>query len=267
MSNQLDFLSLPSRPKPRKKGVTVLFDYFIPTAEAKSMLEVASEALDYAKFVHAGLGLGNSLPKNWIRQKCDLYREHGIKTYPGGVPYQVALVQDKVKEYFDWVKKTGFDGVEIAEDAMGFSVATAEKREGYIRMALDKGLFVDTELGKKAPEDPLDLNEAYDTMVRDLELGVSHVVVERAELNFYLDKDPAPLVELINKVGMERVLIEPGPFGWPTYHEWCFKTFGPDVNLANIEKDELLYVEFSRRGLSRFGYGYFDQFEKEKALS
>src|SRR3989304_4852426 len=101
--------------RPRKKGVTVLFDYFVSPAEAKSMLEVASEALG-------------------------------------------------------------------------------------------KGLFVDTELGKKAPEDPLDLNEAYDTMVRDLELGVSHVVVERAELNFYLDKDPAPLVELINKVGMERGL-------------------------------------------------------------
>ena len=261
MSNQLDFVSLPNRPKPRKKGITVVWDYFMPAAEAKSMLEVGAEAIDYVKFIHAGLGLGASLPKNWIREKCELYRAHGIKTYPGGVPFQVALVQDKVAEYFDWVRKTGFDGVEIAEDAMPFSVATPKKREDYIRMALDKGLFVDTELGKKAPDEPLDLNEAHDTMMRDLELGVAHVVVERAELNYYLDKDPAPLVNLVNKVGMENVLIEPGPFGWPTYHDWSFKTFGPDVNLSNIEKDELLYVEFSRRGLSRFGYGYFDQFK------
>ena len=77
MSNQLD-LPLPSRPKPRTKGLTVLWDYFMPMAEAKGMLEVASEAIDYAKFIHAGLGLGDSLPKNWISQKCALYRAHGI---------------------------------------------------------------------------------------------------------------------------------------------------------------------------------------------
>ncbi len=39
-------------------------------------------------------------------------------TYPGGIPYQMALVQDKVEQYLDWLVECGFDGVEIAEDAM-----------------------------------------------------------------------------------------------------------------------------------------------------
>lgn len=117
MSNSMEFLNLPARPRPRKKGLTVLFEYFLPIARVQSMLEVASEALDYAKFVHAGIGLGKSLPKGWMEKKTELYRAHGVKTYLGGVPYQVAIVQGAVDKYFDWVKSVGFDGLEIAEDA------------------------------------------------------------------------------------------------------------------------------------------------------
>lgn len=263
MANDLTCLDLPHRPKPRKTGLTVLFDYFLSLSEVDSMLETSKEALDYSKFIHAGLGLGETMPDSWYEQKTERYRDADIKTYPGGVPYQIALVQDKVDEYFKWVKEKGFDGLEIAEDAMSFEVLTAETRKDHIKQVLDMGLFVDTEFGKKDPLAPLDLNEAYDMIMSDLELGVSHVVIERAELNHFMDTDPAPLVEMCQRIGMENLLFEPGPFGWPDVHQWCFKVFGPDLNLSNIEKPELLYVEFSRRGLSRFDYSYFDQFKPE----
>jgi phosphosulfolactate synthase len=265
VDNQLRFLKLPARPRPRKEGLTVLFDMWLSMKEVESVLEVASETLDYAKFVHAGMAFGDVLPDGWMQDKISLYKAKGIKTYPGGVPYQIALVQDKVREYMQWVSDVGFDGVEIAEDAMSYEASTEKTRDQNIKMALDLGLFVDTELGKKSPDKPLDLSEAYDMIMRDLGLGVSHVVIERAELNEYIGKDPKPLVDLVGRVGLKNIVLEPGPFGWPDVHDWCFKQFGPKANLSNIYVDELMYVEFSRRGLSRFGYWYFDEF-KSKAV-
>ncbi|VTU15318.1 phosphosulfolactate synthase [Variovorax sp. RA8] len=263
MENQMSFLDLPSRPKPRRGGETGLYDMFMPLAEQAALLETASECIDYAKLIHIGLAFGGALPSGWLQEKLGMYRAKGIKTFPGGVPYQVALVQGKVPQFMKWVRDSGFDGLEIAEDAMSYRASTDQERDDHIKMALDLGLFVDTELGKKNPEAPLDLAEAYDTMMRDLGMGVAHVVLERSELDHYKGegKDPSPVVDLVRRVGLEKVLIEPGPFGWPDYHDWTFKTFGPEVNVGNIYPHELLYVELSRRGLSRFGYWYFDKFE------
>jgi phosphosulfolactate synthase len=123
--NYCDFLDLPSRPKPRFEGLTSFFDYFIPIKELETLLEVAKDAMDWAKLIH--IGLTANLPEGWLDRKLQLYREKDIKTYPGGIPYQVALVQNKAKEYFDWLAKMGFDAVEIAEDAMK-SVMPKEKR-------------------------------------------------------------------------------------------------------------------------------------------
>jgi phosphosulfolactate synthase len=125
-------------------------------------------------------------------------------------------------------------------------------------MAMDKGLEVITEIGKKRPDQPLNLKEAYESIQHDLDLGVSHVTIERSELDIYINSDATPLLNLVKKVGLKHLLFEPGPFGWPHVHRWCFKTFGPKVNLGNIYKDELLYVEFTRRGLSRLvDFDYF----------
>ena len=228
-----------------------------PAAQAQSMVLKAAD-------VHPA-GYPNVVAVENMGKKLEAATQGRLKiqTFPGGVPYQVALVQGEVPEYMEWVRSSGFDGVEIAEDAMSYRASTDAERDDHIKMALDKGLFVDTELGKKNPEAPLDLVEAYDTMLHDLELGAAHVVIERSELGHYKGpgKDPKPLVDLVSKVGMPKVLIEPGPFGWPDYHDWTFKTFGPQVNVGNIYPHELLYVELSRRGLSRFGYWYFDAFE------
>jgi len=259
------FLQLPERAKPRAEGLTVLMDIFISIPEVEDLLEVASETFDYAKFVHAGLLLGDTLPLGWVERKVELYKSRGIKTYPGGVCYQAALLQNKVEEFFRWTKAAGFDGLEIAEDALDFPTSFFKKRDDHIKRALDLGLFVDTELGKKLADEPMDLVQAEDDMQHDLELGVAHVVVERAELDFYIDGDATPFIDMVNRVGLHNVVLEPGSFGWPKYHKWCLKTFGPKVNLSNINKEELIYLEMSRRGLSRFSYAFFDGFDQKAA--
>lgn len=263
----MNFLDLPIYPKkPREVGVTGLFDLFMPIAQQQELLSLATGVIDYAKFVHIGLAFEDVLPPGWVEQKIEIYKQNQIKTYPGGVPYQAALVNDKVEEYFDWLVSVGFDGVELSEDAMSFRVTDDKMRDDHIKMALDKGLFVDTELGKKNPEDPLDLEYAYDTIMHDIGLGVSRVAIERSELNTYMGKNPKPLVDLVNAVGMKNVLMEPNPFGWPTCHDWVFTVFGPDVNVANILPSEIMYVHLARIGFARFGnFRYFEAFRHKAA--
>jgi len=262
----MEFLDLPKYPgKPRKQGLTGSFDLFMTVNQVKDLLSLSANVIDYTKFIHIGLAFEDELPDGWLQEKLALYRDNDVLTYPGGVPYQVALVQDKVEAYFDWVKAVGFDGVELAEDAMGFRATDDAMRDDHIKMALDKGLFVDTELGKKNPEAPLDLDYARDTILSDIELGVSHVAIERSELDTYAD-NPAPLVNLVNTVGMENLWIEPNPFGWPKYHNWVFTHLGPHSNVNNILPSEVMYVHLARIGFARFGnFRYFDAFEEKYA--
>jgi len=261
-NNFMGFLDFPNRPKPHDEGITSMHDMFLPLKEIEDFLEVASEFIDSAKLIH--IGLFQSLPEGWLEKKLQIYKDKGVKVYPGGVPFQVAIVQNKVKDYFNWVAGQGFDAVEIADDAMVSTIELAKRTEA-IKMALDKGLEVHTELGKKHPDKPLQLDEAYKTIQRDLDLGVSLVVIERAELDPFIKGDSSPLLTLVEKVGLKHLLFEPGPFGWPHVHHWCLKTFGPNVNLGNIEKNEVIYIEYSRRGISRFvDYNYFVQYKKYK---
>ncbi len=75
--NFCTFLELPARPKPRREGMTSFFDYFLPYAEVKNLLEVAASAIDWAKLIH--IGLTRNLPENWLEKKLSLYRAHGIR--------------------------------------------------------------------------------------------------------------------------------------------------------------------------------------------
>ena len=256
------FLKISDRSKPRNEGLTSMHDAFLPLREVEDLLEVAADYIDYGKLVHIGL-LQQSLPPMWLEKKIDLYHEKGVRVYPGGVPFQVAALQDQVQEYFQWVLAKGFDAVEIADDAMPVSIEERQWTDS-IKMAVDMGLEVHTELGKKHPSRPLDLDEACTTAQRDLSLGVSKVVIERAELDTFMhSNDVSPLLMFIKTVGLQHLLFEPGPFGWPDVHRWCFQTFGKNVNLGNIEKDEVIYIEYSRRGISRFvDYDYFNEDEK-----
>lgn len=246
-SESMDFLSFPTRPKPHEEGITLLTDYLIPLKDVESLLEVASEAIDYAKLVH--VGLYRDIPAGWLEKKLALYKEKGIKTLPGGVPFQFALFQNKVPQFFQWLVDQGFDAVEIADDVMKTSMGD-EKRATMIKMARDMGLGVFTEHGKDHPVASLNLDEAYESIQQDIALGVLYSTLERAELNVYMEGDPTPLVNMVKKVGLKQILFEPGPNGWPHVHRWVFKHFGPKVNLGNITPAEVLQVHFTRMGMS-----------------
>jgi phosphosulfolactate synthase len=259
MEDYLDFLDFPKRTKPRKEGKTSMADEFLGISQVEAVLEVFSEAIDYGKLVH--IGLFHPLPRGWLAKKLKTYKDKGVRTYPGGVPFEIAAVKGKIPEYFNWLSVHGFDGVEISEDVIpSFDL---KERKAIIKMALNKGLEVHTEIGKKHPDKPLNLDEAYEIIMHDLDIGVSHVVIDRSELEPYINGDPTPLVDLIKKVGLEKIMLEPGPGGWPHVHRWCIQTFGPNVNLGNIWENEVVHIEWMRRGIHRLvNHSYFAQLLK-----
>jgi phosphosulfolactate synthase len=211
-------------------------------------MEVAHDIVDRVKFNdHSGVLARYSA--EWFAHKFEIYRKYGVRTMTGGIPFELAVLQGQVEPFFHRMKELGFDCVEISEDV----IPALEKstREATIRQAIAAGLEVVTELGRKVPDKPIDVDEAASMAMADLELGVSKVTLEHSELRLFHDGDPEPLFKLVEAVGLKNLIMEPNPGGFPWLHTWVIENLGPEVNLGNIYPEELFIVEGMRRGMTR----------------
>lgn len=251
------FLQSTARtPKPRgRSGLTVASDHSLSLEEARNLLETRGDVIDHVKMPdHVGL-LWRWDP-DWIRRKNTLYRDAGIPTLPGGVPFEVAAVQGKVAEYMARVADLGFEGVEVSEDSIDLR---PEDRLASIRCAARAGLRVFTEVGKKLPRQPLDWRATAEMARRDLDAGAWLVVVEKSDVALVKRDGTDAVHRLVDAVGRENLVIECGP-GSDRLEiaRWLIEQFGPDVNLENVDAEEVHVLEAMRRGLNRaVDYSYF----------
>lgn len=243
------FLPIPSRlPKPRSLGITIMTDRGLPYRVAEDTMEVIGEAVDMVKH-NDHCGVISRYPSEWFARKFELYRKHGILSMPGGIPYEVAVLQGQVEAFFARLKELGFDAVEISEDVI--PPLPKNERDATIRSALATGLQVVTEVGRKVPDKPIELDVAVALAVNDLELGVKKVTLEHSELRLLQQSDPDTLFSLVKMVGLENLIFEPNPGGWPWLHVWLIQKLGPEVNLGNVYPEEMLIVDAMRRGMTR----------------
>src|SRR5689334_18893457 len=119
----------PLAPKPRSTAMMLMSEIGIPLRQTEDILEIAAPIIDYAKITDH-LGLMERLSAAWIRRKIALYNAFDIKVIPGGIPFQVAVVQGKVPDYFKAVRDLGFVGVEMSEDVI--EPLAASQREEWI---------------------------------------------------------------------------------------------------------------------------------------
>ena len=253
------FLEIPSRPpKPRKSWVTVMSDPGLPPGYQRDFLRIAHDIIDYAKFIdHPGYMSG--YPLEMIREKIAIYNEFGIPSFPGGIPFEVAALQGKVKEFFARVKELGFKAVEISEDMIPDPLSPSQ-REAYIYMARDMEIEVFTELGRKFPDAPLERGEVIESALRDLRAGAKKVVIENSDLVNLMVDDPTFFTEVAKEVGKDHLIFEAGPAKWPELAAWMIQTLGPDVNIENITDKEILPLDAMRRQLHRnIGYAFFNR--------
>jgi len=234
--------------KPRKEGITMVMDKGLGLTEYTDLLTLSSDYIDYLK-----LGFGTLLlyPESVLREKIEQANHHGIKIYPGGTMTEIAITQNQLSIYLRYISDLGFDCVEISE---GMIELDAGLRTLIIKKALEMGLEVITEYGKKEAGSRLDLAALEERLATDLEMGVSYVIVEGREsgenVGIYDQQgnfDADLILQFFSHSSLSQHLI------WEAPHKKqqakLIQLFGANVNLGNISPAETVALEALRRGL------------------
>jgi phosphosulfolactate synthase len=257
----LQVMQIP--PKPRRKSMLLMSEVGIPLREAEDICEIAAPVIDYAKITdHAGLSY--RLSADWLRKKIRLYNSHQIEVVPGGIPFQLAVMQNKVTEYFKRVRDVGFAGVEMSEDVI--EPLEPGYREELIAEARGLGLKVMTEMGRKNLDKAFDVDAICEQILRDIELGVSKVYLESSEIQEMVKADASALDRIAALDKNEYLLFELGLNQPQEKAAWLVERYGPDINFASVSPADVVPVDGIRRGLHRKAhFSYMTKRQTRKA--
>lgn len=236
------------REKPRAEGLTMVIDKGVGLTAYRDLLEMASPYMDIYKL---GFGTAALYPDELLRQKVHLAVQYGLHIMPGGTFFEIALRQSPISTYMKAIKSAGFNAVEISDGTFPLS---AEQRRAAITAGCEAGLFVYSEVGKKASDYRAEREELLKTLQADLEAGASHVIVEARESGTVgiFDKngsaDDTFIRDVVRAAGEHSSrLIWEAPQKEQQVLLIC--TLGSTVNLGNIHYQDVLSVETLRRGL------------------
>lgn len=185
------------------------------------------------------------------RQKVAAAKRYWVPTVTGGGPFEVAVQQGQLDAYLDLVGDIGVTRIECGE---GFTDMPLPPQQ-VIRMARERGLDVQFELGKKhtGAFSADAVQQLIDQGRRWLDAGALQLVVEAREsargVGLFDDAgnfNAGFADTFVNAFGFETVLFEapnkPSQFA-------LLDHFGPKVHLCNVRLEEVLRVEIYRRGL------------------
>lgn len=185
------------------------------------------------------------------RWKVAACKHHNVPTVTGGGPFEVAVQQGQLPLYLDLVADLGITRIEAGE---GFTDMPLPPRD-VVKMASDRGLQVQFELGKKHEGAfTADIVAGLiDQGKRWLDAGALQLVVEARE-----SAQGVGLFDDNGKFNAEYADRFANAFG----HNLCIfeapnkpsqfallNHFGREVHLCNIRLEEILRVEIYRRGL------------------
>jgi len=160
-------------------------------------------------------------------------------------------VQGTLTEFLGRASELGFTMVEVSDGTIHLS---ADVRADVIRRALDVGLSVIGEVGKKDPRQQPSVSAMHARIAGDLALGVSYVTIEAREsgkgigiYDYDGRVDEVQLDELLRGLDQVERIIWEAPQG--PQQAYLVNRFGPNVNLGNIQPLEVLALEALRRGL------------------
>lgn len=254
IDNCFPFLQVPRRPgKPRSSGLTTITDADLSIQEARNLVESSGELIDYVKFTgHASLIA--RYPVAWIKEKLGIYHANQIKGLPSGASFEVAAIQNQARPFMERARELGFDSVEISDGLI--PPLPAEERISYIKFAREIGLEPFTEVGRKDPTTPMDVDETIATIRRDLDAGAKNVTIENSDVALLMKTGPTAICRIVEAIGVERLVFEVGPSAWPEMTAWVIRSFGPEVNLENVRPAQVSIVDGMRRGMHRFNFDF-----------
>lgn len=250
------FMNIPKRSqKPREQGITMMIDWGIGPARQKDILDIAGDAIDIAKIA---VGLSGILSKRVLAEKIRVYNDYQVDAFIGGQFLEYGIFHQGLeiaKPYFEEAKRLGFKLVEVSDNNLKIS---AEDKFELIRMGSeDFGLRILGEVGSKTEM------SSTGAMVEGIKGCLAHgawkVFVEGAE---FTDKNDGSLLEdviegVTKGVDLKDILFElPGRWisnvhgcGIHDMEVFLVDRFGPEVNIANVQPDEILELETLRAGV------------------
>ena len=241
---------LPQRTqKPRRKGVTMIFDKGLGPQETRDLLGLCAPYIDYWKLGFASSAL---YPPDLLQQKISLVKSYQISIYPGGTFSEIATVQGKLRAYLQRARELGFSAVEISDGTIQLN---PRERSAAIKAAREAGLPVLTEIGKKDGAAPFQPAAMAAQLERDLRDGASYVIVEARESGkgvTIFDREGRLDYEKTHKLlreiatGLEQIIWE-APLSAQQVE--FIRLLGVDVSLGNIGPKDVLALESLRRGL------------------
>lgn len=240
---------VPERPeKPRTNGLTMMIDWGLPLKLQEDCLAAQGIYVDEAKIAGS---IPRMMPEAYLQSKIDLYIDHGCLTFPGGVFAELALAQGTYEAFLAEAKRLGFSAIEVSDNLLDISLA--DKKAAIRKGVEDYGLKVMGEVGRK--EGVMSGDELIADVENCLEAGAAGVLLEAHEL-FHGEIRTDDIEALVKRVPMDRIMFELPVAALPDVTKsykvqilmWLVKTFGTQVNLANVEWDEVYFVEITRRG-------------------
>ena len=242
-------IQIPEWPaKPRDWGITMVADWGMGLGRQKDLIQTSGYFVDLAKIVVA---LSRILPRDVLARKIKLYQENRIEPFPGGQFLEIAILQKRVREYCRAARKVGFRTVEVSDNAITLS---PREKGRVIQEAIDSGLGVIGEVGKKVAT--TDLSGLIADIHNTLKAGAWKVFVEAKEI-FGEELNADLIRQLADSVDLSKLIFEIPLVSVQEVHhfqgykmwQWLLDTFGPRVNIANVEYDDPLKLAAIRLGI------------------
>jgi len=245
-----DFLDLPARAtKPRGIGITHVLDRGIPLAHSADLLAMSDSYIDVWK-----LGWGISYLDPTLPGKLELLAKHGVLASPGGTLLEIAWAQGRAMEFLEWARGCGFPCVEVSA---GTVVMDPVAKQELIAEAA-RHFIVLAEVGPKDPGVHLTPAQWAQALASDLQAGATWVLAEGRASGTVGIYEPSGAVRedvvsaLVSVAGPDFLVFEAPR---EQQQAWFVRTFGPDVNLANVSPADVLGLETLRLSLRADTYG------------
>jgi phosphosulfolactate synthase len=235
-------------PKPREAGITMVADWGVGLTRQTDLIQTTGYFVDLAKIV---VGISRILPREILAKKIQLYKENQIRAFPGGQFLEIAVLQKRVEEYYAAAREIGYEYVEVSDNAISI---TPKEKSQIIEQAARAGLKVIGEVGKKVAT--TDVQALIRDIQNTLGAGAWKVFVEAKEI-FGEGLNEDLIQALARAVDISKLIFEIPLVSVQEVHHfegyqmwiWLLKTFGPQVNIANVEFDDPLKLAATRLGI------------------
>lgn len=242
-------------PVPKKTGIIMIIEKEFGVAGAEDWVSIAKGHADIVKIT---FGTGALYDEAVLKKKIAVYKGAGIGPMVGGTLTEVAMLctggysNDAFKGYLKYAKGLGFTHIEFSD---GTIYIPDNKRGDIIKMCVDSGFTVLSEVGKKDPKKDAQLTTAkrIEMMKQDLKDGSSMVIIEAREggkgIGVMDEKGKVRFDELdliINAVGLEKTMIEAPDKG---QQQTIYMRYGAKANIGNVQPKEVVAASALRAGL------------------